>query len=184
MCSHCEQEMQYALMEIMKDRRIIVDALEYGLIDQVLESGNIQNELDQLDNNKIKYNEAAPLKIVHGVIRKNPHFSENLTDYITKNYINKQFTTYLESQTFHDFGLIDIVIYESDKDNHTPFSALICADFDIDNTSKRATTAFVSYGDLSIFESLLNREFILSITQQSEFVEDLNETNWKNYILN
>lgn len=183
MCVYCNQEeMQYALMEITDDRMIIIDALEFEMINKVYESKNIQNAIEQIDKEKVELKEDFPLKIVSGVIFDNPHFSKDIVYHIKKNFINKVFTTYLEDRVFHDFLLVDIEMGESNERCEVPFYALIRADFNVKNTYERAITSFVSYGNLSTFESLLNRDFILSMERQYDTIKNLSETNWKNNI--
>ncbi|MGG4263782.1 hypothetical protein [Peribacillus simplex] len=179
MCG-CEQEMQYALMQNAENRMMIIDALEYELLDSLLEGNDIQKASSIIDKEKFIYNEEAPLKVVSGVININPYFKENIKDHIIKNFQKRLFTTYLEDRHFHDFGLVDIEIFDStDNKEGYPFNALICSEFNLNPESGRSITAFVSYGNLSTLESMLNRDFILSIQEQKHCNENLSEDNWK-----
>ncbi|MBT2604950.1 hypothetical protein J7E55_18305 [Bacillus sp. ISL-53] len=179
MCG-CEQEMQYALMQNAQNRMMLIDALEYELIDNLRESNDIQKASIKIDQEKFIYNEEAPLKVVSGVININPCFKGNIKDHIIKNFQKKLFTTYLEDRYFHDFGLVDIEISDSTDDKEgLPFYALICSEFNLNPESGRAITAFVSYSNLSTLESMLNRDFILSIQEQKHINENLSEDSWK-----
>ncbi|WMX58516.1 hypothetical protein [Peribacillus sp. R9-11] len=179
MCDR-EQEMQYALMNIAENRMVLIDAFEYELMENLRKSNDIQKASLKIDKDKFNYNEEAPLKVVSGVIKINPDFQDNIKEHIIKNYQKALFTTYLEDRFFHDFGLVDIEILDStDKKEGVSFYALICSEFNLNPESGRAITAFVSYGNLSTFESMLNRDFILSINEQKHFNEILSEENWK-----
>ncbi len=181
MC-RCEERMQYALMEIAKDRMILIDALEYELMEELHESNNFQEAHLKLDKVKQKYDEDYPLKIVSGVIKVNPDSKGNIRKHISENCKNKMYTTYLEDRRFHEFGLVDIVFHDEAVEDDVSFSALICSDINVDSENERAITAFVSYADLSSFENILNRDFVLSIEKQSEDASNINEQNWKEYI--
>ncbi|NUH84797.1 hypothetical protein HUN92_13815 [Bacillus firmus] len=181
MCQ-CEERMQYALMEIAKDRMILIDALEYELMEELRESGDIQEANLKLDKEKQKYDEDYPLKVVSGVIKVNPDAKGNIKQHITENCKNKMYTTYLEDRRFHELGLVDIVFHSEDVEDDISFSALICSDINVESENERAITAFVAYADLSSFENILNRDFVLSIEKQSENTSNITEQNWKEYI--
>jgi hypothetical protein len=138
-------------MEIAEDRMILIDALEYELMEKLRESGDVQQASLKLDKDKVPYHEQFPLKVVSGVIQTNPSFQENIKEHILTNYTNTIFTTYLEDGVFHEFGLVDIVIEDFIDEDEISFSALICSEFNVDHDSERAITAFIPFGNLSFY---------------------------------
>ncbi|MEN0645561.1 hypothetical protein MKY91_20560 [Alkalicoccobacillus gibsonii] len=176
-------KMQYARMTLKKDFDIIIDALEFELMEDINSSPDVQIAHKEYDRTKQQYSEDFPLKLVSGTIKVNPNYLDmNIETHINDNCKNVIYTAYHEDRKFHDFGLVDIVIHKEINQGMLTFSALISIDESIKPDEERAITGFVCYGDMSSYENILNRIFILSIEEIHENKVQLTEDNWKDFL--
>ncbi|MCM3227541.1 hypothetical protein [Terribacillus saccharophilus] len=165
MCQKCNDEMQYALMKVNEHKSIIIDALEVELMDDIYAGSKegLHERINTFDSNTKLFNEDAPEKNVIGEVLVNPDFPDDIKEHIKNNFVEKLFVTYRPDKAFHEFGLISIDFEDNSKEDIIKFKAVIQTDFDVPKEDFcNAITGFVAYGNLSKFESLLNRDFVLS----------------------
>ena len=181
MCN--DVKMQYARMNLKEGLDIIIDALEVELMDDIHSSPDIEIAHKEYDKTKQKYSEDFPFKLVSGTIKVNSNYLDmDIKAHINDRCRNVIYTAYHEDRKFHDFGLVDIIIHEEIDQGMLSFSALICIDESIKPDEERAITGFVCYGDMSSYENILNRVFILSIEIIHRTQYELSEENWKDLL--
>ncbi|MGM1023196.1 MAG: hypothetical protein ACQEXV_22420 [Bacillota bacterium] len=165
--------MQYALMQVNENTKVIIDANEIQALDNYKEGHGLKDFHPD--------DESLTAKVVYGTFIPQP--DENYEDITSEIERSKGFAFgYIHNDQCHLLMLSDIILYEPLKNNYIPFAALIHTDLELNCTKELAISAFLRYQNMIPEDNILNRTGILSIQEEEKQVLKVTKDNWTIFI--
>lgn len=179
-CRYEDNAPIYALMQF-GPHRILIAASEVEYFNQQMQNVNGIKEFEgSLTYEEI---ESLPPTLVYGAIMTS---ATTKTEDVVKEVERLKECT-LVSATENEIKVacyldIELLMDCADEQNgRIPFAALMQIPDTIDADAETSQSYFACYKDLGVFESLLNRHFILAC-RRTDRKEDLTIDNWKEHI--
>lgn len=188
MCEHDENcryhgkdlRLLYACMEISEKKFITVSASEIGVYDEYLEA-SLKNDVEVIIN--LDEPDKEPFQIVYGGIFINKLY-ENKKKFALefvdkyKNYALGELDSdkKVNISVYNDIQLFPELAYAPEGD-YIPFAALMKTKHELKDM-KYSVTMFPLNATMTVFESMLNRPFLLAC-RESRRIDGLMEENWK-----
>ncbi|MNW32182.1 hypothetical protein D3C74_91190 [compost metagenome] len=165
--------MQYALIAISDDHKIIIDAMEIAALDNYKE-GSGMTDFEPAEEN-------LSLKLVYGNVMPQPDSNYEEIIKLVKESVGHALG-FIHEGKCHLIELQDIILYDQLTNNYIPFAALISTDLNI-QSFRQAITAFLRYGSMIPEDNILNRYGIISIKEEELNInKELTKENWKSFI--
>lgn len=179
-CRYSENDkMQYALMQITQDHRILISAYELCYFDKYLayakeKDKGVKIDYSQPDN--------EPLQIVYGGMM----FDKDSVSFQKVKDISDKlagFAIYdLEEDKVNVSGYEEIIYFPeyAVSETYIPFAALMQTTHRLQNMNY-SITMFASASGKAVWEAMVNRPFLLAC-RESILLERLRKENWKQFI--
>lgn len=180
-CNCCKQPLLYALMQITKERKIIISANETENYEYYLEKANNNDENITIDMDTA---EDTPYQIVYGALL---YHGDNMDDVIEdaaklKKYallnLEKQENENRDELAASAYSDIRFLPQMRNREESIPFAALMQT---TQTEQEHISVTLFPCLDMSVFESMVNRSFLLACRKFVK-IPGLTEANWDKYI--
>lgn len=172
-----DDTLMYAFMDIGKERMILISAYEYPYFDTYLEFAKNEDKDVEID---YEQSDDLPYQIIYGGMMLGDKVALAQAIEMAHDMNHCAFLD-IEEEKVNVSGYQEIVFFQEDalQEYYIPFAALMQTPHTFENR-KTSITLFPALANHFIWESMVNRPFVLACRESSPYYGDVE--NWQDAI--